>query len=43
MEFQQDEAGTKAMFACERRSRERYNYCIAADTLMPTGSFFKEE
>lgn len=34
LEFQQDEAGTKAMFACERRSRERYNCCIAADTLI---------
>ena len=43
LEFQQDEAGTKAMFACERRSRECYNCCIAADTLMPTGSFFKED
>ena len=43
LEFQQDEAGTKAMFACERRSRERYNCCIADDTLMPTGSFFKED
>ena len=43
LEFQQDEAGTKAMFACERRSRERYNSCIADDTLMPTGSFFKED
>ena len=43
LEFQQDEAGTKAMFTCERRSRERYNCCIADDTLMPTGSFFKED
>lgn len=43
LEFQQDEAGTRAMFACERRSRERYNCCIADDTLMPTGSFFKED
>ena len=43
LEFQQDEAGTKAMFACERRSRERYNCCIADDTLMPIGSFFKED
>ena len=43
LEFQQDEAGTRAMFACERRSRERYNGCIADDTLMPTGSFFKED
>ena len=29
LEFQQDEAGTKAMFARERRSRERYNCCVA--------------
>ena len=43
LEFQQDEAGTKALFACERRSRERYNCCIADDTLMPTGSFFKDD
>ena len=43
LEFQQDEADTRAMFACERRSRERYNCCIADDTLMPTGSFFKED
>ena len=31
LEFQQDEAGTKAMFARERRSRERYNCCVAED------------
>ena len=43
LEFQQDEADTRAMFACERRSRERYNCCIADDTLMPIGSFFKED
>ena len=43
LEFQQDEAGTKAMFARERRSRERYNCCVAEDTAMPVGSFFKEE
>ena len=43
MEFQQTEAGTRAMFARERRSRERYNCCVAEDALMPTGSFFKEE
>ena len=43
MEFQQTEAGTRAMFACERRSRERYNCCIAEDAAMPTGSFFSEE
>ena len=43
LEFQQDEAGTKAMFARERRSRERYNCCVAEDAAMPIGSFFKEE
>ena len=43
MEFQQDDAGTKAMFARERRSRERYNCCVAEDAAMPVGSFFKEE
>ena len=43
LEFQQDEAGTKAMFARERRSRERYNCCVAEDAAMPTGSFFSEE
>ena len=40
---QQSEAGTKAMFARERRSRERYNCCVAEDAAMPTGSFFNEE
>ena len=43
MEFHQDMAGTKAMFARERRSRERYNCCVAEDAAMPVGSFFKEE
>ena len=43
MEFQQTEAGTRAMFARERRSRERYNCCVAEAAPMPTGSFFSEE
>ena len=43
LEFQQSDAGTKAMFARERRSRERYNCCLAEHTSMPIGSFFKEE
>ena len=43
LEFQQDEAGTKAMFARERRSRERYNCCVAEDATIPVGSFFNEE
>jgi hypothetical protein len=40
LEFQQSEAGTKAMFACERRSR--YNCSVAAAAPMPTGPFFDE-
>ena len=43
LEFQQDEKGTKAMFARERRSRERYNCCVAERTEMPKGKFFEEE
>lgn len=43
MEFCQDEAGTKAMFARERRSRERYNCCVEASMPMPVGRFFEEE
>ena len=43
LEFQQDDEGTKAMFARERRSRERYNCCVAEATPMPTGKFFDED
>jgi len=43
LEFQQDEAGTKAMFARERRSRERYNCCVEACAPMTVGKFFEEE
>ena len=43
LEFQQDEAGTKAMFARERRSRERYNCRLAEGAPMDKGSFFKED
>ena len=43
MEFQQDEEGTKAMFARERRSRERYNCCLAEAAPMPKGKFFDED
>ena len=42
MEFRQSEAGTRAMFARERSSRERYNCCIASEAAMPVGSFFDE-
>jgi Mg-chelatase subunit ChlD len=43
LKFQQDEAGTRAMFARERRSRERFNLCVSREEAMPTGSFFDEE
>ncbi|MBR3546953.1 MAG: VWA domain-containing protein [Bacteroidaceae bacterium] len=43
LEFRQDDEGTRAMFACERHSRERYNCCVAENAVMPTGSFFDEE
>ena len=43
LEFQQDDAGTKAMFARERRSRERYNCCVAEAAPMPKGKFFDED
>ena len=42
LEFHQDIEGTRAMFARERRSRERYNCCVAEDVAMPAGSFFEE-
>ncbi|MBO4812393.1 MAG: VWA domain-containing protein [Prevotella sp.] len=43
LEFQQTEAGTKAMFAREHCSRERFNCCIAEETAMPIGTFFNED
>ncbi len=43
LEFQQDEAGTQAMFARERRSRERYNCRVYEDAPMEKGAFFKED
>ena len=43
LEFKQDEDGTKEMFARERRSRERYNCCLACESEIPKGSFFKED
>ena len=42
LEFCQDEAGTEAMFARERRSRERFNCCLKACVPMAKGSFFDE-
>ncbi len=43
LEFQQDDAGTKAMFARERRSRERFNLCLERCEPMDVGTFFDEE
>ena len=43
MEFHQDVEGTKAMFAHERRCRERYNCCVAEETSMTVGKFFEEK
>ena len=43
LEFQQDEVGTRAMFAREQRSRERYNCNINACQDIPSGSFFNED
>jgi hypothetical protein len=43
LEFHQDIEGTRAMFARERRSRERYNCCVAEDADLPVGSFFEED
>ena len=43
LSFAEDEEGTKAMFASENRTRERYNNCRAADCAMPLGSYFEEE
>ena len=40
LQFCEDEEGTKEMFMCERKSRVRYNACMAADCEMPTGSYF---
>lgn len=43
LEFQQDEAGTVAMFARERRSRQRYNDCLNSNAPMAEGAFFNED
>ena len=43
LEFAEDDEGTKRMFARERRSRERYNECMADNCAMPKGSYFDED
>ncbi len=42
LEFHQDDKGTRAMFARERRSREHYNCRLSENAAMPAGSFFDE-
>lgn len=43
LEFKEDEEGTKRMFARERRSRARYNACVANKEQRPMGCYFKED
>ena len=43
LQFSEDEAGTKKMFARKNRARERYNKCRAMDCKMEAGSYFEEE
>lgn len=43
LEFKEDEAGTERMFARERRSRARYNECMAFDIPISMGSYFDED
>ena len=40
--FAQTDEGTKAMFARERISRERYNHCVSKNCSMPIGTFFED-
>ncbi len=40
LEFAEDDEGTKRMFARERKSRIRYNECMATNSIMPLGSYF---
>ena len=43
LEFKEDEVGTEKMFAFERRSRARYNECMACSAPIPKGSYFDED
>ena len=43
LEFKEDAEGTKRMFAHERRSRARYNACVANKEQRPMGCYFKED
>lgn len=41
--FTESEAGTRRMFARERKSRERFNDMLRCECAMPKGSYFDEE
>ncbi|MBR1387954.1 MAG: hypothetical protein IJ553_06095 [Alloprevotella sp.] len=41
--FHQDEAGTRAMWEKERRSRCRYNRIVEEEAPITAGDFFKED
>ena len=43
MDFGQNEEGTKAMFARERKARVRYNACLDSNMPMSAGRFFEED
>lgn len=43
MEFKEDMEGTRAMFQKERRSRERFNFCMSESMAIPKGKFFDED
>ena len=43
LQFSEDEAGTRAMFARENRARERYNKCRAMHCKMEAGSYIEEK
>ena len=43
LQFSEDEAGTKKMFARENRARERYNKFRSMDCVMEAGSYFEEK
>lgn len=43
LQFSEDKAGTKKMFARENRARERYNKFRSMDCVMEAGSYFEEE
>lgn len=43
LQFSEDEAGTREMFAMENRARVRFNKCCAVNDVMESGRYFKDE